>query len=304
MQPIFAQSDAGLSPVQTVTDAFTSIVEAVLAQLPQLALAVVVIVAFILIARLVSKLVRSAITSTSTRSASFVNVMTRLARIFTIAFGVVMALVIAIPSVDLAAVIGGLGVSSVAIGFAFKDILQNTLAGLLLLFRQPFEINDQIEVSGWRGTVEAINIRETQLKQFDGQRVLIPNQDVYGSAVRVQTAYEFIRTDIAVGVDYDADLGQAQQVALDAVAAVEGVESDPAPQALYTQLNTSTIDFDLRYWSHSRQADIRDVQSDVVKAITNALNDAGIAMPCDIIELDARQTFREAVGAAGASQAS
>lgn len=272
-------------------DALASIAE----QVPQILLAIVVLVVFVLLGRLVATLVRKALSSTTDRSDSFLDVMSRLARGGVVFLGVLVALVIAVPSVDLAAVIGGLGISSVAIGFAFKDILQNTLAGLLLLFRQPFEIGDQIEVAGHTGTVEAITIRETRLKTYDGQRILIPNSDVYSSSVRVQTAYDVKRSVIAVGVDYDADLERATQVALEAVEGVEGVESDPAPQTLYTQLGTSTIDFDVRYWTSSRQADIRTVQDRVVVALTNALNEAGIAMPADVIELDARASFSEAV---------
>lgn len=268
---------------------------AVAEQVPQILTGLVVLVVFVLLAKVVGKIVRRALDSTTDRSESFLNVMSRLARGAVVFVGVMVALVIAVPSVDLAAVIGGLGISSVAIGFAFKDILQNTLAGLLLLFRQPFEIGDQIEVAGHTGSVEAITIRETQLKRFDGQRVLIPNSDVYSSSVRVQTAHDTKRSVVVVGVDYDADLEKAQQIALEAVRDVEGVETDPAPQTLYTQLGTSTIDFDVRYWTSSRQADVRTVQDRVVVALTKALNEAGIAMPADVVELDARDSFRDAV---------
>ncbi len=209
--------------------------------------------------------------------------------------GLTVAAMVVFPGVTPGRALATLGLGSIAIGFAFKDILQNTLAGLLLLFRQPFEVGDQIEVVGHTGTVEAITIRETRLKRFDGQRILIPNADVYSSSVRVQTAYEIIRSVVAVGVDYEADLERAQQVALDAVTGVEGVMADPAPQALYTQLGTSTIDFDVRYWSASRQADVRTVQDRVVRALTHALNEAEIIMPADIVELDARATFSDAV---------
>ncbi|MEO2106391.1 MAG: mechanosensitive ion channel family protein [Actinomycetota bacterium] len=302
MRTILAQSatptpDPGVDvdPSARITEGTEDVLRSVTEQIPQILLAIVVVVLFVLLGRFVAMLVRKALSSTTDRSESFLDVMSRLARGAVLFVGILIALVIAVPSVDLAAVIGGLGISSVAIGFAFKDILQNTLAGLLLLFRQPFEIGDQIEVAGHTGIVEAITIRETRLKTYDGQRILIPNSDVYSSSVRVQTAYDVVRSVVAVGVDYDADLERAKQVALEAVQGVEGVAADPVPQTLYTQLGTSTIDFDVRYWSSSRQADIRTVQDRVVVALTNALNEAGIAMPADVIELDARASFSDAV---------
>lgn len=92
-----------------------------------------------------------------------------------------------------------------AVGFAFQDILENTLAGVLLLFRQPFRSGDQIEVKEQSGTVEAITIRETQIWTFDGQLNLVPNRDVYKSVIRVQTHHELRRLEFVVGVAYEND---------------------------------------------------------------------------------------------------
>ena len=89
----------------------------------------------------------------------------------------------------------GIALVIVAIGFAFQDSLENTLAGVLLLFRQPFRSGDQIEVDERSGTVEAITIRETRIKTFDGQLVLIPNRDVHKSVIRVQTHFELRRLE-------------------------------------------------------------------------------------------------------------
>lgn len=252
-------------------------------------------VAVILLSRLVATVVKRALDRTTDRSSSFSNVISRLVRILVIVAGFMVGLVIAIPSINLAAVLGSLGIGSVALGFAFSDILQNSLAGLLMLFRQPFRVGDQIEVTEFTGTVEAITIRETRLRQFDGQRILIPNSVVYSSSVRVQTAYDLIRTTIVVGVDYDSDLAKAREVAMMAIQRVDGVVANPAAEVYFTTLNTSTIDLDVRYWSNSTQAELRAVQDRAVEAITNGLNRAGIGLPANIVELDARLSFAEAV---------
>jgi small conductance mechanosensitive channel len=299
MTTVLAQS-IDVNPASRLADGTEQVLRALIEQVPQILLGVALVILFAVLARIAAAIVRRTLSGGTDRSSSFVNVMSRLARTGVMALGVLLALVVAVPSVDLAALIGGLGISSVAIGFAFKDILQNTLAGLLLLFRQPFEIGDQIEVNGWTGAVEAITIRETRLKTFDGQRILIPNSDVYSSSIRVQTAFPETRSAIVVGVDYDADLARAQQIAVEATQRVDGVAVDPPVEALYTGLGTSTIDFDVRYWCSSRQIDRRRVQDRVVVAVTNAMNDAGIAMPADVIELDARASFSDAVDRARA----
>ena len=117
-----------------------------------------------------------------------------------ILLGFLLAATIVIPSLKPGDLVAGLGVSSVAIGFAFKDILQNWLAGLLLLIRQPFQVNDQIEVAGHEGTVERIETRATLIKTYDGQRVVIPNSDIYTNAIQVKTAFEKRRSQYDVGI--------------------------------------------------------------------------------------------------------
>lgn len=285
----------GVDAFRSMRVGFESVIEGFLAQLPQIVLAVILMVVFVLLSRLIAKLLRRALNRTTDRSESFSNVISRLVRVGVVVIGVFIAMIVAVPSLDLAALVASFGLGSVALGFAFSDILQNTLAGLLLLFRQPFQIGDQIEVTEYVGTVEAITIRETQLRQFDGHRILIPNSVVYSSSVRVQTAHPLVRSDVGVGVDYDSDLRKAREVVELAIARVEGVASDPAPEVYFDELNTSTIDMDVRYWTGSRQAEIRAVRDRAIEAITDALNRAGIGMPANIVELDARVSFAEAV---------
>ena len=136
--------------------------------------------------------------------------------------GLLFAATIVIPSLKPGDLIAGLGVSSVAIGFAFKDILQNWMAGLLILLRQPFEIDDQIEVNGFEGTVERIETRATIIETYDGQRVVVPNSDIYTHAVLVKTAHEKRRSQYDVGIGYGDDIDRACEVIRAAVEQVAG----------------------------------------------------------------------------------
>lgn len=103
----------------------------------------------------------------------------------TLAIGVLCSLAIIFPSITPATIIGSLGLSSVAVGFAFKEILQNFLAGSLIVFSQPFKIGDTIQVKEFKGRVLQIAIRETRLLGEDGSLIIIPNGEVYSNPIRV-----------------------------------------------------------------------------------------------------------------------
>lgn len=175
--------------------------------------------------------------------------------------------------------IAGLGVSSVAIGFAFKDILQNWLAGVLILLRQPFSVDDQIRVSDYEGTVERIESRSTILKTYDGQRVVIPNSDIYTNSIFVKTAYENCRSQYDVGIGYDDDIDKACDVIVTTLKDIDGIKSDPAPEALPWELAASWVSIRARWWTDSRRADIVHIHAKVIKAVKQALDNAGIDMP-------------------------
>lgn len=195
--------------------------------------------------------------------------------------GFLLAATIIIPSLKPGDLIGGLGVSSVAIGFAFKDILQNWLAGLLILIRQPFQIDDQIEVNGFEGTVERIETRATIIKTYDGQRIVVPNSDIYTNAVTVKTAHDRRRSQYDVGIGYGDGIEHACQVLVDAVSAIAEVQQEPKPEALTWDLSASWVTIRVRWWTDSRRADVVQVHAKVLTAIKLALDKAGIDMPYD-----------------------
>lgn len=193
--------------------------------------------------------------------------------------GFLVSLVILIPTFRPGDLVAGLGITSVAIGFAFKDILQNWLAGLLLLIRRPFLVGDEIIVNGYEGRVEWIETRATMIRTYDGRRAIIPNADVFTNAVTVNTAFPLRRSEVVVGIGYGDDIGAARAAILEALGGIEGVEPEPAPEVLAWELAGSSVNLKARWWSHSRRTDVVHVQARVVEAIKVALDRAGIDMP-------------------------
>lgn len=196
--------------------------------------------------------------------------------------GVLTACVIAFPGLRLGDIIATLGLGSVAIGFAFQDIFKNFLAGILLLIQEPFRLGDQIVVGDYEGTVEQIDIRTTQIRTYTGERVLLPNSQVFTSAVLVRTAFSARRTDLAVGVDYNTPLSKASSVLQKMIAEVEGVLSEPAPEIDLVSFGDSSIDFVVRYWTVPEKREVRHVQTRVILAIKQAFDRADINIPYPI----------------------
>ncbi|MCR9161501.1 MAG: mechanosensitive ion channel family protein [Nannocystaceae bacterium] len=245
--------------------------------LPNIGVAIVVFALIFGAALLVAKVIRNR--AEARDRSNLGEVLSGFAKWAITVLGALLAATIVVPSLKPGDLIAGLGVSSVAIGFAFKDILQNWLAGLLILLRQPFEIGDQIKVGDHEGTVVKIETRATLIKTYDGQRVVIPNSDIYTSAVLVKTAHEHRRSQYDVGIGYADDVEEACEVIREALSGIEGVAADPAPEALPWDLAASWVTIRARWWTESPRADVVHVHARAIEAIKNALDDAGIDMP-------------------------
>lgn len=194
--------------------------------------------------------------------------------------GLLIALVIAIPGFTPGQLVNVLGLSSVAIGFAFRDILQNFLAGILLLIAQPFRTGDQIVSGEYEGTVEEIQTRATFLRTYDGRRVVIPNAQLFTNPVTVNTAHPIRRLEYDVGIGYGDDIAWAKTVMLEVLRRTPEALADPAPEALVVRLADSSVDIRLRWWvSPPKQFDALHSQDAVLHAVRDALREAGIDIP-------------------------
>ncbi len=252
-------------------------VDGFMALLPNIAVALVVFAIFYALSLLAKRLISG--TASRRGRADLGEVLGKFGKWVLLVVGALLAATIVMPTLNPGDLIAGLGISSVAIGFAFKDILQNWLAGLLLLLRQPFEVGDQIEVSGYEGTVQHIESRSTIIKTYDSRRVIIPNSIIYTSEIVVKTAYDERRSQYDVGIGYGDDPKKAREVILEALRGIDGIESDPAPQVLLWDLAASWLTIRARWWTDTRRADIVSVRSQVIGAIKSALDEARIDMP-------------------------
>lgn len=264
--------DSALARVRGLADA-------TLALLPSLLIGLLVFGLFLLAARGVRAAIDRA-PGLRARSPGLALVLGRIGGGLTILVGIFVGAAIAFPSISAADLFGLLGIGGVAIGFAFRDILQNLLAGILILLTQPFRLGDQIKVGEFEGTVEDIRIRATTIRTYDNRRAVIPNSDLFAGKVLVNTAYEKRRLTIRFGIGNGDDIAQAKRLILDVARGAEGVMPDPAPVVRVAELGDFAVQLDLFVWIDPPQrVEMLDVIDRVLERGKAALTEAGIDLP-------------------------
>lgn len=271
---------------QSIIDSANEIVVGFVERIPYFIASIIVILIFWFLSIVFKKVVYKLLGSRS-RHQNLVKVFQRVGGALIIFIGFMIAMVIAVPGFTPAKLIGALGIGSVAIGFAFKDIFQNLLSGILLLISEPFRIGDQIVSGDYEGTVEDIKIRATTIKTYDGRQVVIPNSDLYTSALTVNTAYKQRRLQVAVGIGYEDDIEAAKAEILQALDKVESVSKKAQPSVIATGFGDSTIDLMVRWFiEDGTQANKVTSIHQVIVEIKSALDAADVNIPFPIRTID------------------
>lgn len=253
-------------------------IQGAIALIPNLVIGLVVFIVFWLIGKILRSFVRKRTQNRDTRNIGLV--FGRLSQGGLIILGFLVAATIIFPSFNPADALATLGIGGVAIGFAFKDILQNFLAGILILITEPFQLDDQIIFKEFEGTVEHIETRATTIRTYDGRRVVIPNAELFTNSVMVNTAYDRRRLQYDIGIGYGDDIARAKDIILETLNSRPEVLEDPQPEALVVDLADSTINIRARWWIEPpRRADAVASMDWVLENICNQLVAAGIDLP-------------------------
>lgn len=247
--------------------------------LPNIVFAILFLVLVWLVAKLVSWLLPKALRKARLRSA-LIDVATMIALAAVWVFGILIAATIAFPTVTIGKILAAAGVGGIALAFAAKDTLENFFAGIMLLVREPFRKGDFIECEDLEGKVEEITVRDTRIRQTNGQLIVAPNAMFYQNPVTVLTDGDLRRTTIICGVAYDEDVDEARSVIEEAVRSVDSVRDDVRDVQIFAQeFGASSINFEVTWWTGSEPVDIRRSRDKVVAAVKRALDDAGIEIP-------------------------
>ena len=256
-------------------------------RVPYLCIALVVLIVFWLLSKIFKLFVRKTLENRTYTRQNLVLVLNRVGSTAIIFFGFLIAMVIAIPGFTPAQLMSALGIGSVAIGFAFKDIFQNMLSGILILLGEPFQIGDDIIVNNMEGTVEDIQIRATFLRSPDGRRIVIQNATVYTSPVTVNTAYHRRRCEFIVGIGYEDDVQKAKDIILQLLDRDIKILSQPGFSVNVATLADFSINLKVQWWVNttetSTSASVSEVQELVIEAF--AKNNVSIPYPVQEVKV-------------------
>ena len=262
---------------------FQAMLDAIVAFLPRLGLALMVYLIAHWISTWATRLLRRRLAK-QRADEELIILLQMLTRWGIRALGIVLALEQLAPG-RLSTLLAGLGIAGVTIGFALQDVAKNFIAGILLLLTQPFEIGDTIDVGGFTGKVLAINLRSTEMREADGRFVIIPNSDVFISPIVNFTRAPRRRVKLPLGITIDTDLNLATRTAFSSIQTIEGYLEEPTPQLVFESFNDSVIRASLYYWIDTAKIDFMDAHTAGTIAIAQAYKDAGIMMPYPTVEV-------------------
>lgn len=260
--------------------------DAFFAMLPNLAVALLVILLFWGLGRLIQRLLDKGLRRTPLHDTA-VPILAKTAAFVATVVGLIIALGVLNLQEAAASLLAGAGIVGLALGLAFQDVAANYFAGFMLSLRRPLQVGDVVETHDHFGTVEKIELRTTWIRTFEGQRVMIPNRKVFTESLTNFTAYGKRRVDLPVGVSYGDDLEKAERVTLEAVRSLDCVLEDEPPTLFYEGFGSSSIDFEVRFWvRYGSHREYLEGRHRAVKAIKAAFDEHDITIPFPIRTLD------------------
>ncbi|XUU60035.1 mechanosensitive ion channel family protein [Erythrobacter sp. HA6-11] len=257
---------------------------------PSLVIAIVILLVTGIIASFAVKIVEKLTGKTDLRP-SLQNLMETLIKLGVWLVGLMVAAIVVFPDLTPASLVAGLGIGAVAIGFAFQDIFENFLAGVLIMVREKMRIGDVIECEGITGKVEHITLRETHVRKLSGELTVVPNSILFKNPVEILTDKGQRRHEVDAGVSYDTDLDRAADIIRKAVEGSDGVDTEKGIDVFAYEFGASSVNYKVRWWSGSKPRDGHESRDAVVRNIKRALDDAGIEIPFPYVT----HTFKEPV---------
>lgn len=254
--------------------------------LPKIVLAIVVMTVAVIVARRAKKIVRARM-GKRLEDPLLVKFISKVFQWTIIILGAATAMHI----VRLGGIAQGLltsaGITGIIIGFAFRDIGENFLAGVLLAFSRPFNVGDTVETGSIKGVVKTLDLRNTHIRSFDGKDIFIPNAMILKNPLLNYTRDGLLRFDFSVGIDQGDDAEQARTLIRNHLDTIAGVLQEPAPFVSVEELATSTVNLKVFYWVNlfDYKKSALELKTNIINRTKEILINAGLSLPADIHEL-------------------
>ncbi|MBE0423979.1 MAG: mechanosensitive ion channel [Lutibacter sp.] len=272
------------------TDYFLDLYHSLVDKLPTILIALVILTIGFLIAAGLKNLILKKIKPrlTNNLSADFIaQVTTIIIRLIV----VVMALNLLGFKSFTTQILAGAGILTFIIGFAFKDIGENFLAGIILAFKSPFRLKDLIESGNILGYVQELNLRETLVKTPDGKDVFIPNGQILKNPLINYTLDGFLRYEFIIGLDYKSNIVEGLKIISDSVSEISDVlnTKNKKTTVLIDELTASTINFKILFWIDTFKGTSKtyhnNIRSAVIDKVVQNLLKNGFYLPSTIVEI-------------------
>ncbi|MCW8090251.1 mechanosensitive ion channel family protein [Alteromonas sp. ASW11-130] len=253
---------------------------------PNLIVALFIAIAFGIVAKIVGNLLNKVFTKTF-ESTQIASLLTSICKILILIAGIFLALDFVGLKGTVTSLLAGAGIVGLAIGFAFQDLTENFIAGIAMGIRKPFEIGDVIKAEGVFGTVESINLRNTHVETFYGQREIIPNKILFRNILTNYSVLGYRRIEVPVGISYADDPVEARKVIVEAINKKNYVIRKDETAVYAQSFGDSSVNLLVWFWiSYPGDPGFMEVRHDAVVTVRQALDDAGILIPFPIRTLD------------------
>lgn len=268
--------------------AFEKYWESIIEKVPELTVGIILLLFFLFIGVFTRRLIQKRL-KTKIKDKLLLSFISRSVLLIFAVIGIVIFL----NQIGLGTAAGGLlagaGVTALILGFAFKDIGENFIAGFFLAFSRPFSIGDIVEINGFMGKVKDLTFRNSQIRTYDGRDIFIPNSMMIKNPLVNYTKDGLMRHDFVVGLDYGEDVAEAIAVIMKSLKAVTSIvqKKELAPFVIIDQFGTSTINLKIFFWINTFDVlgSFTVLRSQVMQSVINALIKEGFNLPADIIEL-------------------
>ncbi len=269
-----------------VTGKIESWLEMLTSMLPNMVVAVLALLFFYILARVIRKIV-SRVFGRFSDSEALNSVVSTTVYVLVIIIGLMAALNVLKLQQTVSSLLAGAGIIGLALGFAFQDIAANFMSGILIAYRKPILVGDIIETNGYMGKVEKINLRVTILRTFQGLHVIIPNKEVFQQPLTNYTKTNERRIDLEVGVSYADDLEKVKRVTEEAIGSLSYLQKDRDVKLYYEAFGDSSINFKVVFWiDYPDDPGFLTARSEAIMAIKKAYDENDITIPFPIRTLD------------------
>lgn len=254
--------------------------------LPRIVFALVLLIFIFFIAGTISRLLKRKL-ATRAHDPLFSGFLVKMAKVVLIICGIILSLHVLGLSGIAGGLLAGAGLSAFIIGFAFKDIAENFLAGIILAFNRPFALNDTVQIKEYAGHVKALNFRTTLIKTFDEKDVFIPNAVVLKEIVTNLTRDGWIRLDFLVGIAYEDDIAAASSLIIETIEKCEEVNTSQKPFTVVEELAVNTVNLRIFFWTDTDdyKRGVLTIKSAIMQKVKEALANNGFTLPANIVEM-------------------